>query len=122
MLIFGHKWIESPKFYKIQSIEDIQNTPPNSTVLLYNLKNSIDIVKYCKKHSIPFAIEIDSIKDAIFSNLLNAKYIIASKELAKSIMPIAQNYLFDSLILTKISSEDEIEEMAKSGIDGVIFL
>ena len=121
MLVFGHKWIESPKFYKIETIVDIKNTPHNSTLLLSYLEVSIDIAKYCKKNSIPFAIEVNSIKDAIFSNLLNAKYIIASKELAKSIMPIAQNYLFDSLVLAKISSEDEIEEMAKSGIDGVIY-
>ncbi len=121
MLIFGHKWIESPKFYKIESIEDIKDTPPNSTLFLSNLEEYIDIAKYCKKNSIPFAIEVNSIKDAIFSNLLSAKYIVASKELAKSIMPIAQSYLFDSLVLTKISSEDEIEEMAKIGIDGVIF-
>ncbi len=122
MLIFGHKWIESPKFYKIETIEDIKDTPPNSTVLLSNLEEYIDIAKYCKKNSISFAIEVNSIKDAIFSNLLNAKYIVASKELAKSIMPIAQNYLFDSLVLAKINSEDEIEEMAKSGIDGVIYI
>ncbi len=121
MLIFGHKWIELPKFYKIETIDDIKETPSNSTILLSNLEEYIDIAKYCKKNSIPFAIEVNSIKDAIFSNLLNAKYIVTSKELAKSIMPIAQNYLFDSLVLAKINSEDEIEEMAKSGIDGVIF-
>ena len=121
MLIFGHKWIESSKFYKIYTIEDIKDTPPNSTLLLSDLEESIDIAKYCKKNSLPFAIEVKSIRDAIFSNLLNAKYIIAQKELAKSIMPIAQNYLFDSLVLTNISSEDEIEEMAKSGVDGVIY-
>ncbi len=121
MLIFGHKWIELPKFYKIETIEDIKETPSNSTILLSNLEEYIDIAKYCKKNSIPFAIEVNSIKDAIFSNLLSAKYIVASKKLAKSIMPIAQNYLFDSLVLAKINSEDEIEEMAKSGIDGVIF-
>ena len=121
MLIFGHKFIESPKFYKIDTITDIKETPSNSVVLLSNLENSIDIAKYCKKNSIPFAIEVSSIKDAIFSNLLNAKYIVSSKELAKSIMPIAQNYLFDSLVLAKIISEDEIEEMAKSSVDGVTF-
>jgi len=35
-------------------------------------------------------------------------------------MPIAQNYLFDTRVLATILQKDEIEEMAKVGVDGVI--
>jgi hypothetical protein len=120
MQIFGHKWIHSSTFYNIENIEDINNTPSNSIVSLKPLSDSIDIARYCQKNLIPFTIEVNSIKDAIFANLLGAKYIISSKEFAKKIMPIAQNYLFDTQILAQISQEDEIEEMAKAGVDGII--
>jgi len=40
--------------------------------------------------------------------------------LAKELMPIAQNYLFDTQILAKIEEDSEIEALAKDGVDGVI--
>jgi len=121
MQIFNHPWVESPLFYKIETIKDIESTPPNSIVSLSPLPYSIDIAKYCQKNLIPFAIDINSIKNSIFANILGAKYIICSPKLAKEIMPIAQNYLFDTQVLATISQEDKIEEMAKVGVDGVIF-
>jgi len=120
MLIFNHPWIESPKFYRVDNIRDIDNTPPNSIVHLSSLPYSIDIAKYCQKNLVPFAIDINSIKHSIFANILGAKYIICSPNLSKDIMPIAQNYLFDTKVLATISQENEIEEMAKVGVDGVI--
>ena len=120
MIIFGHPWIKSPNFYKVETIKDIQSTPPNSIVWLSPLCYSIDIAKYCQKNLVPFAIDIDSIKDSIFANILGAKYIICSTTLAKEIMPIAQNYLFDTQVLATILKESEIEDMAKFGVDGVI--
>ncbi|MCK4442160.1 MAG: hypothetical protein KAU90_09125 [Sulfurovaceae bacterium] len=121
MQIFGHPWVNSPKFYKIESIKDIENTLPNSIVSISPLPYSIDIAKYCQKNLIPFVIETNSIKESIFANILGAKYIISSPNLAKDIMPIAQNYLFDTQVLATISKEEEIEDMAKVGVDGVIF-
>jgi len=120
MLIFNHPWIESPKFYRVDTVKDIDNTPSNSIVSLSTLPYSINIAKYCQKNLVPFAIDIDSIKNSIFANILGAKYIICSPKLAKEIMPIAQNYLFDTRVLATISQEDEIEDMAKVGVDGVI--
>ena len=121
MLIFGHLWIESPLFYQIDTIDDIINTPPNSIVSIDNLDKNIELIKHCQKNLIPFCLYINSIKEAIFANSFGAKYIISNKDLAKEIMPIAQNYLFDTRVLAKISDEDEIEEMAKAGVDGVLF-
>ena len=119
MKIIGHPWIKSEEFYRVIDIEDIKKTPPNSTILLSTF--NIDIVLFCQKNLLPLAVEIESIKDAIFSNLLEVKYIVCSKELAKEIIPIAENYLFDTQLLAKISEDSEIEDMAKIGVDGVIY-
>jgi hypothetical protein len=119
MKIFGHPWIKSKDFYGVLDIKDIKETPPNSTILLSNF--NIEIASYCQKNLIPYSMVIDSIKEAIFANNLNCKYIITHKELAKKIMPIAQNYLFDTQVLAKIKADSEIEEMARVGVDGVIF-
>ena len=72
------------------------------------------------KNSIEFAIKIDTIKELIFANALNAKYIIC-KDNCKQYQELAENYLFDSKILAYIEDENEIEHLALNGIDGVIF-
>ena len=119
MKIFGHEWIESEKFYEVSSIEEISKTPANSLLLLQPLTKSLELAKHCQKNALRYALEISSIEEAIFANLLNATYVVCKKELAKELMPIAQNYLFDTQILANIK-KDEIEEMAKCGVDGVI--
>ena len=43
------------------------------------------------------------------------------KELAKQIQKIADNYMYDSKILAIIKSNDELENIAKNEIDGVIY-
>ena len=118
MKIFGHPWIESEPFYTIQTIEDIKNTPPNSTLKIENF--DIELLHYCDKNSLAYMVVISNIKEAIFANILHAKYLVTSKELAKELMPIAQNYLFDTHVLAFIQNEGEIEEMAKSNVDGVL--
>ena len=119
MKIFGHKWIESEKFYFVSSMKDIAKTPSNSLLELAKLSNSLELAKYCQQNTLRYALKIDSIEDAIFANLLNATYVVCEKKLAKELMPIAQNYLFDTQVLAYIKN-DEIEEMAKAGVDGVI--
>ena len=119
MKIFGHEWIESEDFYEVFTIEEIAQTPANSLLQLVPLEKSLALAKYCQKNALRYALVISSIEEAIFANLLNATYVICEKELAKELMPIAQNYLFDTQVLADIV-KDEIEEMAKSGVDGVI--
>lgn len=119
MKIFGHKWIESELFYEVFTIEDIAKTPPNSLLQLDFLSDSLEVAKYCKANALRYALVVSSIEEAIFANLLNATYVICEKELAIELMPIAQNYLFDTQILANIG-QDEIEEMARVGVDGVI--
>lgn len=119
MKIFGHEWIESEDFYEVSSIDEISETPANSLLQLANLEKSLTLAKHCQKNALRYALVISSIEEAMFANLLNATYVICEKELAKELMPIAQNYLFDTQILADIT-KDAIEEMAKIGVDGVI--
>ena len=121
MKIFGHPWLPSEAFYPISSIEEIAKTPPNSTVELKPLLVSIELAQYCNQNHIAYALEVETIKDALFANQMGCRYIITHKSLAKELMPIAQNYLFDTQILARISDEEEIEDLAKYGVDGVIF-
>lgn len=119
MQIFGHPWIESKTFYPVNSEEEIKATPPNSLLQLQPLEKSLALAKHCQKNALAYVLEISSIEEAIFANLLNASYVLCEKELAKELMPMAQNYLFDTRVLATIK-ENEIEEMAKRGVDGVV--
>ncbi|SFV61607.1 hypothetical protein MNB_SV-13-319 [hydrothermal vent metagenome] len=119
MKVFGHPLIDSEQFYLIKNREDIAKTPSN--IVLKIEKFDIELMRYCKKNSLSYMVNVNDIKEAIFANLLGAKYIKASKPLAKELMPIAQNYLFDAQILGVISKDLEIEEMAKANVDGVWF-
>ncbi len=121
MKIFGHQWIESKSINQIYSINDIQNSNSNSIILLEPLDKSIELAKYCQKNYISYALNISSIKEAIFANELGASYIITSQKNATQIQLIAQNYLFDTEILAIIENEDDISQLAKDGIDGVVF-
>ena len=118
MQIFGHEYIESEKFYGVNSIEEISATSANALLQLEKLSGSLALAKYCQVNSLRYALEVESIEDAIFANLLGASYILCNKELAKELMPIAQNYLFDTQVLGYIKI-NEIEEMARAGVDGV---
>jgi len=121
MLIYGHRFIDSPSLYHIQSVEAIQNTPPSSTIFLPFEEKNLDIIKHLNENNINFALEAKNITEVIYASSLNASYIIVKKELAPTIQNIANNYLFDAKILVTLESEDEIQEMALLGVDGIIF-
>jgi hypothetical protein len=120
MLIIGDPWIEYSSLYNVKSIDDIKRTPPNSIVLLDNISDSIEVLRYTQKEGVLTALRIDNIQSAIYAHLLGVKYIIPPASIAKEIQDIAQNYLFDSQIIVEISDSSEIELYAKMGIDGVI--
>ncbi len=121
MLLFGHTLVKSEKFYHISEIEDIKKTPPNSTVIFEFSKENTDIVEYCSKNSIRFPLYVESIKDVILSNALDASYIVVKDNLAKTAQNLANEYLFDAKILVFSQKEDDIEKYASLGIDGIIF-
>ena len=121
MKIFGHPWIEYETFYSVETIEEIKRTPSNALLHIESLTEYIELIRYAKENNLAYGLKISEIKEAIFANNLNAKFLFCSKELATELMPIAQNYLFDTEVIAYISDESEIEEMAKAGVDGVKF-
>lgn len=121
MIFFGHKFIESENFYHIQSIEAIQNTPPSSTLYIEFSETNLDIINHTFLNSMPTAIEVQNITELLYASSFGASYIVVDKILAKTAQNIAENYLFDAKILVIIENEDEIEEMALLGVDGIIF-
>jgi len=64
---------------------------------------------------------INNVTEALFANALQSQYLLCQPEDAAKIQPIAQEYLFDTKVLTLISSEKEIQKIAELSIDGVIF-
>ncbi|MFV7790375.1 hypothetical protein ACNO6Z_05900 [Aliarcobacter lanthieri] len=118
MIIIGDKLVPYEEIFFISRIEEIKNTKPNS-ILVFNYDEAI--VKYCFQNSLNFAVVVENLKEAIYANSLNAKYIISKIKLAKKIQKVAENYMFDSKILAIIDSNDELENIAKKEIDGIIY-
>jgi hypothetical protein len=121
MIVIGHPWIKSQRFSKVFSVEDIKKTQANDIVLLEPLSDSHNTAQYCQNNSVAYAVGIHTLNDAVFANALGAKYIICEKDVALMVQPVAQEYLFDTRILVLIDNDKEISQIAKSGIDGVIF-
>ncbi len=121
MIIIGHPWIKSNRFFKVFSIKGIQKSQTDDIILLEPLVDSHTYAQHCQSNNIPFAVVVNTLDDALFANALGAKYIICEEDDALMIQPIAQEYLFDTRILVLIHSEKEISKIARGGVDGVIF-
>ena len=121
MLLFGHRFIPSKPFYHISDIDSIQKTPPSSLLYITWSEQNLDVIEHAAINEIVFALRVKEITELIYASALNAHFIIVNPELAKDAQNIANNYLFDAKILVKIEEEEEIEEMALLGVDGVIF-
>jgi len=121
MLLFGHRFIKNESFYYISDVDAIQNTPPSSTVYIKFAEANLDLIEYVNSNDVEFALSVQDVNELVYGSALNAKYLIVKKELAKTAQKIAESYLFDSKILVRVQEEDEIEELAILGIDGVIF-
>lgn len=121
MLLFGHKFIDSESFYHVLDIDSIKHTPPSSTIYLEFSEANLDIIKHANLNAISMALKVHTITELIYAAALNANYIIVPKEQVKTFQSIAENYLLDSKILVFAQSDEEIEEMALLGIDGLVF-
>jgi hypothetical protein len=121
MLIFGNTYIDSINFIEVSAISDIKTTTPKDIVVITKFQEPYSIAKHCMQNSIEFAIEAQSIKDALFAINFNATYIIANLELAKTLQKIATEYLWDTKVLVKIQDDNSLEEVALNSIDGVIY-
>jgi len=118
MIIIGDNLVPYTATFFISSVERIKETKPNSLLIFYYDEK---LAKYCYENSLDFAVIIKSLKDAIYSNSLNAKYIISKINMARKVQKTAENYMFDTKILAIIKSNDELEKVAKYEIDGVIY-
>ncbi len=118
MKIIGDVLVPFEEFSKISTTLDIKNTKPNSMLFF---KFDEELLKYCSFENLNYFVQINSIKEGLYANSLNAKYIVCEKALAKKIQKIADNYMFDSKILAIIISSDELEEVALNEIDGAIY-
>lgn len=118
MIIIGDKLIPFENIQYIQNAENIKDTKANSTIIFnYNEET----LKYSYENELPVAVIVKSIKEAIYCNSLNAKYIISEINLAVQIQKIADNYMYDSKNLVIIDSNEEFENITKNEIDGVIY-
>jgi len=118
MILLGDKLIPYEEISYINSIDEIAKSKANSTILF---KYNEDILKYCNENRLSFGVIVSSLKESIYANSLEAKYIICSKPLDKIIQDIAENYMFDSKILSTIENSKEIEAVALDKIDGIIY-
>jgi hypothetical protein len=118
MIIIGDLLVPFDDVFFINNIDDLKNTKANSTVIF---KYDEDVLRYCYDNEISTGIIVKSMKEAIYCNCLNTKYIISEKELSIEIQKIADNYMFDSKNLAIIDSNDEFEFIARNEIDGVIY-
>lgn len=118
MILIGDKLVPFEEIFNIKNIEDIKTTKANSTI---SFGYDEELMKYSFENDLNSAIIVNSVKESIYANALNAKYIIVDKNLAKDIQKVAENYMFDSKILAIIESNEEIEEIASFEVDGVIY-
>ena len=121
MLLFGHRFIPSERFYHIDDIETIIHTPANSLLYLPFSETNLDIITHLSSNDLRFGVECASLREVIYANALGAAFVIVDEALAKSAQKAADTYLFDAKILCRIHTEEKIEESAYEGIDGVIF-
>ena len=118
MILIGDELVPYGQISFISNIEQINSTKANSTIL-FNYDEVL--LKYAYENELSSAVIIKSIKDAIYCNNLNVKYIISEKTLASQIQKIADNYMYDSKNLAIIDSNDEFEEIVITEIDGIIY-
>ena len=118
MIIIGDDLVSYEDMFRIYHQEQISESKANSTIIF---KYNNDILKYASQNAISFAVIVTSIKEAIYANALNAKYIICSRDVSKEIQKVAENYMFDAKVLAVIKSNDELALVASDEIDGVIY-
>ncbi|WP_024787868.1 MULTISPECIES: hypothetical protein [unclassified Lebetimonas] len=119
MLIL-EKPFSNENFIKVNLIEEIKNTPSNTTIIFEYNDKLIDTFIFCKNNNIPYGVIINSVKELIFITNLNAKYAFTdSLQKAKIFQKTAENYLLDTKIIFLADSFEKIEVLVKYRIDGI---
>jgi len=121
MILIGHRFIKSENLYHVLDIESITHTPPNGTLYVEFSEENLDIIEHANLNGIAFALTVQTVKEIIYANALGAKYIVVPKIMAKTAQDLAENYLFDAKILARIEDDNELDELALLGVDGVLY-
>jgi len=119
-MIILNKPFSYEEFVKVKTIEDIKNTPSNSTLIFDYCESSLSVYEFCKNNSIPYGVNISNVKELIFISNLKAKYaFIDILEKAVKLQKTAEKYLLDTKIILLVDNFDSIEKIAEYGIDGI---
>lgn len=121
MLLFGHPYIGSERFYHIDDIDAIDHTPANSMLYLDFSEKNLDIIDHLVTNELVFALGVTSLREVIYASALGAAFIIVHEDIAKSAQDAADSYLFDAKVLCRIETEEQIERLVSEAIDGVLF-
>ncbi len=124
MLILNHPSLESLNILTINSKEQIAKTLPSDFLVLIcdTFTQTLSLARFCCDNTLTYASLVNSVKEALLLVNLNVRFLLCKEiDLAKTLQNLAETYLFDAKILLCIQEEEEIETIAKYGIDGVIF-
>ncbi|MBD5164258.1 hypothetical protein [Helicobacter sp.] len=124
MLILNHPSLESLNILTIHSKEQIAKTLPSDFLVLAcdSFQQTLSLARFCCDNTLAYASLVSSVKEALLLINLNVRFLLCKEiDLAKTLQNLAETYLFDAKILFCIQEEEEIETIAKYGIDGVIF-
>lgn len=121
MIVIGYEGIKHPEFKKISSIEQIAMVD-NASIVWFESSDDEDygLCNHCHQYNIKYAIKVENLTDFILRSCLNPTYVILEKS-PDAYQKITETYLLDTKILYVIEDKNEIVELAKMGIDGVIF-
>ncbi|PAF48137.1 hypothetical protein BKH46_02175 [Helicobacter sp. 12S02634-8] len=121
MIIIGHYGIAYPKFRKVSDFTEIAKVE-NHAIVWFDVCDDKGYVlsHHCLQNRVKYALRVDNVTDFVIYAALKPVYIILEKS-PELYQKIAECYLMDTKILYVIQEQGEIEELAKMGIDGVIF-
>lgn len=121
MILFGHPYVSSERFYHIDSIEAVRHTPANSVLALFYTPENLDIIEHLRRNSVRFALFVETQSDAVVAENLRASYLIVSPKNGPVIQKVAEHYLFDAKVLGYIKSTDDLDELIDMRLDGAVF-
>jgi hypothetical protein len=121
MILFGHPLLSSERFYHVESVDAIINTPSNAVIALVFEEQNLDIITHLNLNSIRFALYVTTPIEAVLGEILHASYLIVEAENGSEIQKIAEHYLFDAKVLGYCKEEESLEELIEMRLDGAIF-
>lgn len=121
MKIFGLPPIPYPAFKKIYSIEEIESVSANTLPYFKDTRDcDLAIGSFAYSNQVEYAFMPSCIKNFLLYANLGAKYALIQAD-PTPYQALVKEYLLDIQILKIIQHQNEIEQYALLGIDGVIF-